>query len=493
MQINSIQPVAFGYSKKSQKYLEDNIDKKVKDPELQSAIINYSIACNEMEDVVRANEKKFGNRYSDSDFVNLFIEMKDLLITQVVMLFDKDGDRYLESEYGYYASSLPKGKNNREKNWRQSIMDKIRFWNSDIGKSKEELRTELQEARKYKDIGKAQLADVLKAYGESKGTDEKTSLTANTDEKPVLEKLTRTEFSPDGFSQVMGMKKLKAELKEDIIEPVNNPGQAKIDLEEYGKRMPSGVLLYGPPGCGKTYIIEALAAEIKGDVYVMNCSNTGSKYVNQTANNIKKAFDYIYKKGDSSDRPVILFMDEIGAMTSNRDAHQSNEDIKATAALLKYIEGAKAHNVIVIGATNKYDLMDPAIRRRFDIKRYVGLPDMEQREALVRNNLSKKAKAKNLLSNEEELELIASMLQDYSSHSINIISNEASMNAMRRNRAEISVRDFIKAIDSTDEEKIDESLYKPKTTKKLIGFSPCATMVLGPKKERVMPLDSKCE
>ena len=118
-------------------------------------------------------------------------------------------------------------------------------------------------------------------------------------------------------------------------------------------------------------------------------------------------------------------MDEIDAMTSNRDAHQSNEDIKATAALLKYIEGEKAHNVIVIGATNKYDLMDPAIRRRFDIKRYVGLPDMEQREALVRNNLSKKAKAKNLLSNEEELELIASMLQDYSSHSINIISNEA--------------------------------------------------------------------
>ena len=115
LQINSIQPVAFGYSKKSQKYLEDNIDKKVKDPELQSAIINYSIACNEMEDVVRANEKKFGNRYSDSDFVNLFIEMKDLLITQVVMLFDKDGDRYLESEYGYNASSLPKGKNNREK------------------------------------------------------------------------------------------------------------------------------------------------------------------------------------------------------------------------------------------------------------------------------------------------------------------------------------------------------------------------------------------
>ena len=111
-------------------------------------------------------------------------------------------------------------------------MDKIRFWNSDIGKSKEELRTELQEARKYKDIGKAQLADVLKAYGESKGTDEKTSLTANTDEKPVLEKLTRTEFSPDGFSQVMGMKQLNAELKEDRIEPVNNTGQATIDLEE---------------------------------------------------------------------------------------------------------------------------------------------------------------------------------------------------------------------------------------------------------------------
>ena len=325
---------------------------------------------------------------------------------------------------------------------------------------------ELEESKKAASISKAQLTDVIKTYMAGGKTD-----ATSTESSPIVETLQKTEFSPRGMQDVMGMEELKEELIENVVKPVNNPEQARLDLEEYGKRIPTGILLYGPPGCGKTYIIEALAAETDSEVYIMNSANTGSKFVNQTANNIKKAFDYVYKKGDESDKPVFMFMDEIDAMTSNRDADASNEDIKGVATLLKYIEGAKAHNVIVIGATNKYDLIDPAIRRRFDMKRYVGLPEQEQREALIRNNLSKKKKGQALINDDEKVKKVAKALSGYSSSSINIISDLASLNALKRNRADVDVVDFEEAIKTTGEEKIDDKQYKPLARKEKIGFN----------------------
>ncbi len=133
MQINYISPVTFGYSKRSQKYLEDNIG-KIEDPALQSAVLDYSKTCNQMEDTVKINEKKKGAKYNNSDYVGLFLSMKDALLSNVVMLLD-GADEYLESEYDYYSSSLKRCKN-KDKNWRQNILDQIRFWNSDIGKTR---------------------------------------------------------------------------------------------------------------------------------------------------------------------------------------------------------------------------------------------------------------------------------------------------------------------------------------------------------------------
>lgn len=466
MKINNIAPISFGYSKKSQEYINKNAE-QIEEPELQAAIKSCSDVCNSMEDTIKANERKYGPDYSQSNYVDFFITLKDALLSHVILLFD-DSDKYLQSEYDYYSSSLSRCKN-KDNNWRQSIVDRLKFWDANLGKTKEEMAKELEESKKAAAVGKAQLTDVIKTYL----TGEKTNA-ATTENSPIVETLQRTEFSPKGMQDVMGMEELKEELIENVIKPVNNPEQARLDLEEYGKRIPTGILLYGPPGCGKTYIIEALAAETDSEVYIMNSANTGSKFVNQTANNIKKAFDYVYKKGDESDKPVFMFMDEIDAMTSNRDAHASNEDIKGVATLLKYIEGAKAHNVIVIGATNKYDLIDPAIRRRFDMKRYVGLPEQEQREALIRNNLSKKAKGQALINDSEKVSKIAKALEGYSCSSINIISDLASLNALKRQRADIDTVDFEEAIKSTGEEKIDERQYRPIAKKEKIGFSSSA-------------------
>lgn len=463
MKINNIAPVSFGYSKKSQEYINKNAE-QIEEPELKAAIKSCSDVCNSMEDTIKANERKYGPCYSQSNYVDFFITLKDALLSHVVLLFD-DSEKYLQSEYDYYSSSLSKCKN-KDNNWRQSIIDRLKFWDSNLGKTKEEMTKELEESKKAAAIGKAQLTDVIKTYLNGEKPEG-----ATTENSPIVETLQKTEFSPKGMQDVMGMEKLKEELMENVIKPVNNPEQARLDLEEYGKRIPTGILLYGPPGCGKTYIIEALAAETDSEVYIMNSANTGSKFVNQTANNIKKAFDYVYKKGDESEKPVFMFMDEIDAMTSNRDAHASNEDIKGVATLLKYIEGAKAHNVIVIGATNKYDLIDPAIRRRFDMKRYVGLPEQEQREALVRNNLSKKKKGQALISDGEKVTQVAKALSRYSSSSINIISDLASLNALKRNRADIDIVDFEEAIKTTGEEKIDDKQYKPLARKEKIGFN----------------------
>ena len=462
MRVNNISPVSFGYSKKSQAYIDKNIA-QIEEPELKEAIQSCSNMCNSMEDTIRINEKKYGTNYFRSNYVDFFVSMKDTLTSYIMLLFD-DSEQYLQSEYNYYASSLNKCKE-RKNNWRQMLLDRLRFWDSSLGKSQKELTAELEDSKKYENLGKAQLTDILKNYIEIDKPKEK-----NTENSPIIETLQRTEFSPNTMQDVMGMEELKEELIENIIKPVNNPKQAKLDLEEYGKRIPSGILLYGPPGCGKTFIIEALAAETNSEIYVINSANTGSKFVNQTANNIKKAFDYVYKKGDESDKPVFIFMDEIDAMTSNRDAHASNEDIKGVATLLKYIEGAKAHNVIVIGATNKYELIDPAIRRRFDMKRYVGLPEQKQREDLIRNNLSKKKKGQAFINSHGKVEKIAKALEGYSASSVNIISDLASVNALKRNRADIDIIDFEEAIKMTGEEKINETQYKPSTKKEKIGF-----------------------
>ena len=165
-------------------------------------------------------------------------------------------------------------------------------------------------------------------------------------------------------------------------------------------------------------------------------------------------------------------MDEIDSFTMKRSmkSSASDENLKQVDTLLKCITDAQKNNVIVIGASNMHDLIDPAIIRRFKMLEYVGAPNADQRAQMIRKNLSTKLKGQTLLHNDDEIMKISDALEGYSYDAVNNISNRASLYALRRNRAEISTEDFKKAIENANEQKIDESLYKPAKAPKL-GFA----------------------
>ena len=260
MRVSTISPISFGYSKKSQAYIDSHAN-KLSDKQYAAFLKDYSNLCNAAEDVITLREGKTGPDAPDPNYVDMFIATKDTLIDNIMVNFP-DCEQYLNSEYDYYSSALKTCKNPKD-NWRNVIIERLKFWNADLGKSPEEIEKQVEQT---------------KLEAEQKKAEENKKAQAAAVSAVPVEILQRTEFSPDGFKDIMGMEELKADLKDSVIDPVNDPAQAKLDFEEYGKRRPAGILLYGPPGCGKTYIIEALAAEMQDYVanFVKTCNPNGA-------------------------------------------------------------------------------------------------------------------------------------------------------------------------------------------------------------------------
>ena len=171
-----------------------------------------------------------------------------------------------------------------------------------------------------------------------------------------------------------------------------------MDFAEYGKRPPRGIILYGPPGCGKTYITEALSIEAELPMFKFKVSDAGSKYINETSENYKKVFDHVAESAQAIGSPCILFIDEMDSISMNRGSDTSVEDAKQMGTLLNLIETARDRNIIVIGATNRYDMIDPAIKRRFDEQIYVPMPDEDLRAQVLIMTFNKWLKGQALAS-----------------------------------------------------------------------------------------------
>ncbi len=192
------------------------------------------------------------------------------------------------------------------------------------------------------------------------------------------------------FNDVAGMDKMKEEIREAIVYPMVNPELAR----KYGKLGGGGILMYGPPGCGKTYIVKAAAGECTSNFINAKLSDLLDMYVGNTEKNIHKVFELARKNS-----PCVLFFDEVDALGGRRDQQEGAQYMKmAVNQLLYEMDGIEAanQNVLVIAATNAPWDVDPALRRsgRFGKAIYIPEPDFRSRIAIIKMHAKKRPLAR---------------------------------------------------------------------------------------------------
>lgn len=461
----------FGYDKQLNEELKQSLS-SYPDRQWAQTLSSMNSYCNKLENnLVRESKKTEKSDSKFQDYLDIFLSCKQLLAGFVSITFE--GLNYADREFTHYHDEFLKN-GSKDNDWRKDACENLKDWLSPelFKKLKDKKAQDISDTASQNAEIAAQTDNNMPVTDSSQVSSVTETILSKLSPKSFLEEFKADSLSPKGFGDVAGMYELKRDLNEGIIEFIQNPEQAKLDFEEYGKTVPNTILLYGPPGCGKTYITQALASEIDVPLHLLNISKAGSHYINMTSKNLKAAFDEAIAIAQKTDRPCLLFMDEIDSLGFDRNSRMEPDDLKQVSTMLQAIDSAKKSNVIIIGATNKFNLLDPAIRRRFDSKVFVDVPDMDSRKDLLIKNLSSLKKGQALLSSQDDIETIAKKLDGFSNSSICIISKQAALNAMRRDRADISVEDFIKAIETTSEEKPDRNLYKSDSskTKRRIGF-----------------------
>lgn len=232
---------------------------------------------------------------------------------------------------------------------------------------------------------------------------------------------TQTTRKGEGFAAVAGMEELKQQLREEVIDPLHNPEE----YHRYGVTIPNGMLLYGPPGCGKTFFAKHFAEEVGFNFMCITPAALKSRYVNATQENIAKMFKEAEEKA-----PTVIFIDEMNELVPNRDNDNVHEMSRsAVNEMLAQMDRTGEKGVFIIGATNYPNVIDPAILRagRLDKKYYIGVPDMEARMALFKLYLKKRPYDFGL-----DYQQLAEMTKNYVSADIQLIVNDASRCALRR-------------------------------------------------------------
>jgi len=230
------------------------------------------------------------------------------------------------------------------------------------------------------------------------------------------------------FDDVAGIKDVKEEL-EEIIDFLKAP-QKYRDLDI---RLPKGVLLVGPPGVGKTLISKAVAGEANVPFFYQSGASFVHIYVGMGAKRVSELF----KKAKQM-APSIIFIDEIDAVGKSRGEFRNDEREATLNQLLTEMDGFEdSSGVIVIGATNKIEMLDEALLRagRFDRRIHISLPDLEDRAKTLELYLAHKP-------NEVNIEQVARMTVGFNSAALDTLTNEAAIYAMRNNRRMIETSDF---------------------------------------------------
>ena len=244
------------------------------------------------------------------------------------------------------------------------------------------------------------------------------------------QQFTKSKFSLQShrtatFDDVAGAEEEKEELKE-IVEYLRDPEK----FTRLGARVPKGVLMVGPPGTGKTLLARAVAGEAGVPFFSVSGSEFVEMYVGVGAARVRDLFAQA-----KANAPAIVFIDEIDALARKRatDLYTGNEERETTLnQLLVEMDGfTTEENIILIGATNRADVLDPALMRpgRFDRQVHVGYPDIKAREAILKVHIKEKP-----LADEVDLSEVAKNTTGFTGADLENLLNEAALLAAKRNK-----------------------------------------------------------
>jgi len=241
------------------------------------------------------------------------------------------------------------------------------------------------------------------------------------------------------WDQIGGLKEVRELLKESVEWPLKNPEV----FERFGIKPTKGILLYGPPGCGKTLIAKAIATESEANFITIKGPEIFSKWLGESEKAIREAF-----RRARQSAPCVLFLDELDAIAPLRGSgyEDSGATERVVTQLLTELDGIeKLENVVVIGATNRPDILDPALLRPGRLERlvYVGPPEPAERLEILKIYTKKMP-----LAPDVDLSKLADMTEGYSGADLEMLCREAALSALRSdiNAKFVRAQDFEKAL-----------------------------------------------
>lgn len=271
----------------------------------------------------------------------------------------------------------------------------------------------------------------------------------------------KSPFGPNaeklGFKRIAGMEPLKGDLNRLLVDQLKNPQLYK----DYGlENSSSGVLLYGPPGNGKTYFAKALAEEAGANFLEIHPSTIASPFIHQTSKLIGGAFDAAAEAAKKTKKPTVLLIDEVDAVAPQRGGEvSSNHNNEEVAEFLNQLNECATKNVFVVATTNLPEKLDPALIRsgRMNSKIYVGAPDDKSREQVLKHYLGKRSP--NVVDEKIDTSDIAGKTKGFSIADMQELVNQAARHALEK-REKISADSFKQALkkihpsisDSTEEQ-----------------------------------------
>lgn len=272
------------------------------------------------------------------------------------------------------------------------------------------------------------------------------------------------------FANVAGYEEEKQELQE-VVDFLKNPRK----YDEFGVRIPKGVLLVGPPGTGKTLLARATAGEAGVNFFTISGSEFLEMFVGVGASRVRSMF-----KDAKKDAPAIIFIDEIDAVGRQRGAGMGggNDEREQTLnQLLVEMDGFDTNtNIVIMAATNRPDVLDPALLRpgRFDRQITVSAPDVKGREEILKLHSKNKP-----LAAEVNLRYIAERTPGFTGADIENLLNEAGLLAARENRKQILMEDIDEALDRVIAGPAKKSKKYSEREKRIVAYHEAGHAVIG--------------